>query len=188
TAPEPKAEATPAPAAETPAPAPAAPAAAPAAPVPPAESAETQAYKRAMREEREKRQALELRLRELQNPKPAVDPWQDLPGALKNLEQSFDERAFVERCNLTEELARSKHTDFDEVRQVFVEAANENPGLWAQIRAERNPAEYVYREGLRIKELKDVGGDFTAYKSKLEKDIEAKVRAEYEAKAAQKAA
>lgn len=152
------------------------------APVQPVESPQELAYKKAMREEREKRQAAEARLRELQTPKPTVDPWSDLPGALKSQEQAFEERLFLERCNTTEEMARTRHTDFDDVRAVFIEAAEANPQLWAQIRQERNPAEFVYREGVRIRELKDVGGDITAYKSKLEKDIETRLRAEFEAK------
>lgn len=156
--------------------------AAPAAPVQPVESPETAAYKKAMREEREKRQAAEAKLRELQTPKQPVDPWSDLPGALKSTQEQLREELFLERCNLTEEIARQKHTDFDDVREVFVEAANANPTLWAQIRQERNPAEFVYREGLRIRELKDVNGDFTAYRSKIEKDIETRLRAEFEAK------
>jgi hypothetical protein len=156
--------------------------AAPAVPAQPVESPETAAYKRAMREEREKRQALERKLQELQTPKQPVDPWSDLPGALKSTQEQIREELFVERCNLTEEIVRQKHADFDTVREVFVEAANANPALWAQIRQERNPAEFVYREGLRIRELKDVGGDFAAYRAKIEKDVETRLRAEFEAK------
>jgi hypothetical protein len=151
-------------------------------PTQPTENAETAAYKKAMREEREKRQAAEARLRELQTPKTPVDPWQDLSGTLTQQEQKFEERLFVERCNTTEELARDRHKDFDEVREVFLEAAQNNPTLFQQLRQERNPAEFAYREGLRIKELKDVNGDFSAYKSKLEKDIEARLTAQFEAK------
>ena len=148
----------------------------------PTENAEAAAYKKAMREEREKRQAAEARLRELQTPKAPVDPWADLPGTLTQHQQQLREDLFIERCNLTEEIARDKHKDFDGVREVFLEEAQKNPQLFAQLRQERNPAEFAYREGLRARELKDVNGDFTAYKSKLEKDIEARVRAELESK------
>jgi len=151
-------------------------------PTTPAENAEAAAYKKAMREEREKRQAAEARLRELQTPKTPVDPWADLPGYLNSRDQQAEERLFVERCNLTEEMARDRHKDFDEVREVFLEEAQKNPQLFAQLRQERNPAEFAYREGLRARELKDVNGDFTAYKSKLEKDIEARLTAQFEAK------
>jgi hypothetical protein len=164
--------------------APAAPVVAPVVtqPVTPTENAEAAAYKKAMRDEREKRQAAEARVRELQTPKTPTDPWQDLPGALSQQQVQLREDMYVERCNVTEELARDRHKDFEEVRDVFLEAAHDDPSLFQRMRQERNPAEFAYREGLRIKELKDVNGDFGAYKSKLEKDIEARVRAELEAK------
>jgi hypothetical protein len=151
-------------------------------PVQPVESEKERAYKQAMREEREKRQRIEAELQALKQPKTPVDPWADLPGALSAQEKAFEERLFVERCNLTETIARQQHSDFEDVRQAFLDAAETNPQLWAGVRQAANPSEHVYREGLRIKELKDVNGDFSAYKTKLEKDIEARIRAEYEAK------
>jgi hypothetical protein len=157
------------------------------APAPPAPvvSNEAEAYKTAMREEREKRQRAEARLRELEKPVAQIDPYTDLPGALKSQSLQFAEQLFIERCNITEEIQRGAHTDYDETRDAFLEAANENPALMAQMRQERNPAAYAYREGKRIRELKEVGGDFTAYRSKIEKDAdaraEARVRAEYKA-------
>lgn len=149
---------------------------------PPTENAETAAYKKAMREEREKRQAAEARLRELQTPKAPVDPWADLPGTLTQHQQQLREEMFVERCNVTEEMARDRHKDFDEVREVFLEAAQANPTLFQQLRAERNPAEFAYREGLKIQKLKSFNGDFSAYEKDIETRTEARVRAELEAK------
>lgn len=162
------------------------PAVAPVAPAPvvatPPENAETAAYKKAMREEREKRQAAEARLRELQTPKPPTDPWADLPGTLTQHQQQLREEMFVERCNVTEEMARDRHKDFDEVREVFLEAANANPTLFQQLRQERNPAEFAYREGLKVQKLKSFNGDFSAYEKDIETRTEARVRAELEAK------
>jgi hypothetical protein len=143
---------------------------------------EAAAYNKAMREEREKRQNAEARLREIQTPKTPTDPWADLPGAFSQQQQSLREEMFVERCNLTEEMARTRHTDFDEVREVFVAAAQENPTLFQQLRSERNPAEFAYREGLRIKKLQSFNGDFSAYEKDIETKVEAKLRAEFEAK------
>lgn len=149
----------------------------------PAVSDAEQAYKKAMREEREKRQNAERQLREFQQKQsaPPPDPWTDLPGALQSQASQFEERLFIERCNLTEETARDKHADYEEVRDVFLEEAQANPALMAQMRNERNPAAFAYREGLRIRELKEVNGDFSAYKSKLEKSIEERVRKELSA-------
>jgi hypothetical protein len=150
----------------------------------PTENVEAAAYKKAMREEREKRQAAEARLRELQTPKePAVDPWQDLPGALTQAPAAAREEMFSHRrCNCTEEFARDRHKDFDDVREVFLEEARQRPVLFEQMRQADDPASFAYSEGLRLRELKDVNGDFSAYKSKLEKDIEARLTAQFEAK------
>jgi hypothetical protein len=137
---------------------------------------------KSLREEREKRQRLEAQLRELQNPKAPTDPWSDLPGTLSQHQQQLREEMFVERCNVTEEMARDRHKDFDEVREVFLEAGQSNPTLFQQLRAERNPAEFAYREGLRIKRLGAFNGDFTAYEKDIETRTEARVRAELEAK------
>lgn len=137
---------------------------------------------KALREEREKRQAAEARLRELQNPRTQTDPWSDLPGALSQTQEALRQEMFVERCNVTEEMARDRHKDFDEVREVFLEAANADPTLFARLRNERNPAEFAYREGLRIGKLKTFNGDFSAYEKDIETRTEARVRAELEAK------
>jgi hypothetical protein len=180
-APEPVAAApviAPIPQVVTPVVAPAAPVVAPAATQP----TEDRVPLKALRAERELRQAAEARLRELQNPKAPTDPWTDLPGALSQQQQQFEERLFVERCNNTEELARDRHKDFEEVREVFLEAAQSNPSLFQQLRQERNPAEFAYREGLRIKRLGAFNGDFTAYEKDIETRTEARVRAELEAK------
>ena len=154
--------------------------------VPPPVQTETekeQAYKKAMQAEREKRQAAEARLRELEAPKKEpVDPWTDLPGALKSEREQIQETLFVERCNLTADLARMKHTDYDEMQAAFLEAAEADPSLFARLRQERNPAEFAYKHGVLHRELGSVNGDMTAYREKLRASIRAEVEAEFAAK------
>jgi hypothetical protein len=152
------------------------------APVVPVESDKERAYQTAMQEERRKRQALEAQLRELQQPKKDIDPWTDLPGALKSEREQIQETLFVERCNLTAELARSKHADYDAMQAAFLEAAEADPSLFARLRQERNPAEFAYKHGLLHRELGSVNGDPVAYRAKLEADIRTKVEAEFAAK------
>jgi hypothetical protein len=148
-----------------------------------AESEKEQAYKKAMQSEREKRQAAEARLRELEQPKKEpIDPWTDLPGALKSEREQLQETLFVERCNLTAEIARQRHTDYDEMQAVFLEAAEADPSLFARLRQERNPAEFAYRHGVLHRELGAVNGDPVAYRTKIETDLRAKLDAEYAAK------
>ena len=147
------------------------------------ESEKEQAYKRAMQAEREKRQAVEARLRELEAPKKEpVDPWTDLPGALKSEREQLQETLFVERCNLTAEIARQRHTDYDEMQAAFLEAAEADPSLFVRLRQERNPAEYAYKQGVLHRELGSVNGDPIAYREKLKASIRAEVEAEFAAK------
>jgi molecular chaperone GrpE (heat shock protein) len=156
--------------------------AAPAAPTQPVESPETAAYKKAMREEREKRQALQAELEALKKPKVEVDPWTDLPGALAQQQKAFQDQLQQQRLMISEDLARDKYADFEEVIQHFNHAVEANPALANQMVASRNPAEFAYKQGLLHKELGAVNGDPIAYRTKLEKDVEARVRAEFEAK------
>ena len=147
------------------------------------ESEKEQAYKRAMQAEREKRQAAEARLRELEQPKKEpIDPWTDLPGALKSEREQLQETLFVERCNLTAEIARQRHKDYDEMQAAFLEAAEADPSLFVRLRQERNPAEYAYKQGLLHSELGSVNGDPVAYPEKLKASIRAEVEAEFAAK------
>jgi len=162
---------------------PVAPVAAPAAPVQPVESPETAAYKRAMQEERQKRQALQAEIEALKKPQaPPVDPWSDLPGALAQQQKAFQEQLQQQRLMISEDLAREKYKDFEEILGHFNQAVEANPALANQMVASRNPAEFAYKQGLLQKELGTVNGDPIAYRTKLEKDIETKVRAELEAK------
>jgi hypothetical protein len=66
------------------------------------------------------------------------------------------------RADVSEQVARGKYPDFEEVAQVFAEAAAENPELAKAGQAHRNPAEFVYQVGNRIRTdrfLAEFGGD-----------------------------
>jgi len=160
---------------------------APAAPVQtpaqaqPTESAEAAAYKKAMREEREKRQKLERELQELRQPPKPVDPY-DTPAVTNQLREEMRQQ----RLLISEDMAREKYPDFEDVIGHFNEAVEKNPALATQMVNARNPAEFAYRQGILHRELSSVDGDPIAYRTKLEKDVESKVearlRAEFEAK------
>jgi hypothetical protein len=152
-------------------------------PVVPVETEKEIAYKKAMQAEREKRQALQAELEALKAPKPEpIDPWTDLPGALAQQQKTFQEQLRQQRLLVSEEIAREKHKDFEEVIGHFNEAVQSNPALASQMVEARNPAEFAYKQGLLHKELGSVNGDPIAYRSKLESDIRAKVEAEFKAK------
>lgn len=143
------------------------------------ETEKERAYRTGMQSEREKRQALQAELEALRKPKPApVDPWTDLPGALAQQQSEFQEQLRQQRLLVSEDMAREKYKDFEDIIGHFNAAVESNPALASQMMASRNPAEYAYKQGLLHKELGSVNGDPIAYRTKLEADIRAKVLAE----------
>jgi len=154
---------------------------------PPVEPPELVGLRQGMIEERRKRQDLERQLQELkQPPKPAVDPWTDLPGALAQQRQEMQAELQKERLLISKDLAREKYKDFEDVIGHFSKAVEANPALAAQMNAHRNPAEFAYRQGLLHRELSTVNGDPMAYRTKLETDLRTKLEAEFAAKYGQK--
>lgn len=153
------------------------------APAQPVESPELAAYKKAMQEERAKRQALQAEIEALKKPQtPPVDPWTDLPGALAQQQKAFREELQQQRLALSEDLARERYKDFEEVIGHFNQAVEANPALANQMVASRNPAEFAYKQGLLHRELSTVNGDPLAYRTKLEQDLRTKLEAEFAAK------
>ena len=147
------------------------------------------AYKTAMLEERRKRQEIEARLRAYEQAKNLPEP----PPFWDNPEQAIDSR--IERVrtelqqdylnryyNALESAARSRHPDYDEVRDVFIEHARENPALAGQMNTHPDPAEFAYQQGKLLRELSTVGNDIDAYRKRVEAEVRARIEAEMRAK------
>lgn len=166
-----------------------APAVMPPAAVVPVEPPELVGLRQGMIEERRRRQDLERQLQDLKQPqKPPVDPWTDLPGALAQQRQEMQAELQRERLLISEDMAREKYTDFEDVIGHFSKAVEANPALAAQMNVHRNPAEFAYRQGLLHRELSGVGSDIVAYRTKLEADIRTQLEAEFATKYGQKPA
>ena len=139
--------------------------------------------------ERERRQAAE-RAAEERAKEPKPDFWENPEAALrarddelrKTLLSEADTRAETKARELffrhTEAAARSRYTDYDQVRSVFEEEAQRNPVMAAQLRDAADPAEFIYRQGKTATELREVGGDLSAYRKRIEADVRAKVERE----------
>lgn len=108
----------------------------------------------------------------------------------KGIAQRVDERISPvneQIFNLSVELARTQHADFDEVAASFAEFAEKDSRLWDSMRAARNPALYVYQVGRQMRELADVGGDIVKYGEKKSEAIRGELTKEKELHAATKA-
>ena len=141
--------------------------------------------------EREKRQAAE---RQAQSQQPKPDFWENPDAAvdarieeskaavLSEAEAIAEQRARQLFLNYTENAARGRYADYDAMREVFVQEAARNPALATDLRAAADPAEFIYRQGRTAAELREVGGDLSAYRKRIEAEIRQKVEQELAAK------
>ena len=122
-----------------------------------------------MRDERAKRQAVEAKLQQLQEfqqtlltqqqaaqpaeakPDPEAefyaDPVKFIQSQTESFQTQMQEQMVTQRVAMSAELARAQFDDYDQVIESFKDAANENPALWDQMKAQANPALYAYKYG-----------------------------------------
>lgn len=144
--------------------------------------------KRAVLDERRKRQALEQELAQLRaqvnpdahQPPARPDVFEDQEGAFGHLEHAFETRLVTQRIEISQELMREKHEDYDEAEAEFVELAKADPSLVQKMKASTLPAKFVYdhvQKHRQLQEMQDVEG----YKAKLREQVRAEILAELEA-------
>lgn len=140
----------------------------------------------ALKSEREKRQELEKRLKELETkPAPERVNFYDNPEA--HLDQRFQEieaRATARTYAALEAAEKETHADFDEVAAEVIEAAKLHPTLVQTIMQAANPAREMYRQGMKIRQFREMQ-DPEAYAAKIEQQVREKLLAEFGGRAAQ---
>jgi len=129
----------------------------------------TKADVAAIIDERRKRQQLEQEVAALrqQNQKPKTDFFENPDVALG---ERFQERlAPLEDTifKLQVALAKTQMPNFDDAAVAFFQAAQNDPIMRHQADTAPDQLQYIYREGMRLKELGDVGGDITKYREKV---------------------
>ncbi|MBT11843.1 MAG: hypothetical protein CMI02_07400 [Oceanospirillaceae bacterium] len=146
---------------------------------------------KALHDERSKRQDLERRLQQLeqqrnqqQEPAKAPDPIDDPEG----YQQYQDQRALNDRIELSLEIGREMHQDFDDVAKAFYEEAEKNPLLAQQAIQNKAPGLFMYREGQKILRNREIGDPETYAAQKVAeatgpleariKELEAKLESE----------
>ena len=150
--------------------------------------------RRALEDERRKRQDAERKLDELtkaaQQPKPQPqqqqpvqqqqlperpDPWVDPEGAARYDQMMFQHQLFETRVVTSKELMKSLKPDFDDVEKVFIEAASADPYLEQQLIRHPLPAKFAYEQGRRIMLMKEIGDDPEAYKARVREELMAEL-------------
>lgn len=131
----------------------------------------------AVLDERRKRQRVEARLDELerkQSEEKRPDPIEDPDGAAKFDRENTDQQIRNLRVELSQQMMRQAHDDYDQMEAVFVDAVAKNPALIGEFNSSPNPAEYAYSQGKRLSQVNVMGDDPAAYiKQEIEKGIAA---------------
>ncbi len=145
--------------------------------------------------ERKKRQAVETRLRELEQqlakaqPQKVPDVLGDPQGYAQHVKSEVETALLDERINLSVDFARDRHEDFADVMgaemETWTEAVAADPTLYQRAVAQRNPGEWAYQHLKREKMLSEIGDPENWKKQQLDalrKELEPTIRKELEAK------
>jgi len=139
---------------------------------------------KAVQEERRKRQDLEKRLKEYeaklqQQPQPQQEQYQQPDWfaspeqAAQAMQMQFEQQLFQRSVAMSEIVMREKHTDYDEVSNLFAERAKQDPQLLQRLYQHPFPAQFAYQVGQQIRLMEEIGSDPAAYRAKVEAEIRA---------------
>lgn len=140
--------------------------------------------RRELKSERQRREALEREFAQLKAPQQALDPIADPEGFTQSFDLKLSQAVNSTRIAVMDEIAAEKYPDYEELRDLFVEQAQENPALRAEMLQARNPAEFAYKWAKEYKARSEIG-DPQAYAEKIRqeafKEAEAKLEKKLEA-------
>ena len=141
----------------------------------------------ALLDEREKRQAYERELAQLkqqlaekQTPAETPDPLDDTNGFVSHVMSQVEKARLQDRVELSQEVMRMSHQDYDEAEAKFIAMANENPALIQEMHSTRLPAKFVYdtvKKAEKLEQLQNVD----EFEAKTRAEVEAKLREEIRA-------
>ena len=126
-------------------------------------------------------------------PDPDNDPGQAIRymGAavqndIRTLKTEFAEELWKRDVVHSQSLMRLKHTDYDEMEEIFANARDQDPSLQAQLQAHPDPARFAYDTGKKLKRLHEMGDDPDGYWQRREQELEKTLRERWEAENADK--
>lgn len=157
---------------------------------PPSDKLPPETFK-GLREEREKRQALQAELEALrqqfqavQNP-PAPPPsiWEDDQGALDHVKNeavttAVQQATYNAKLDMSEMMVRQANEDFEEVKAEFLALAQQNPTLAQQALADPHPWNKAYQIAKNHRAMQELGStNVTELEAKLREKIMAEMQA-----------
>jgi hypothetical protein len=140
----------------------------------------------ALLDEREKRQQYQRELEALRATKPPEpqvripDVLDDQEGFVKHFQSELKNATTAIRIEMSQDLLRMQHEDYDAMEANFVAMANENPSLAQQMVESSNPAKFAYDTAKKAEKLARME-NIDEWEAQKTAEIEAKVRAQIEA-------
>lgn len=112
--------------------------------------------RKALLEERRKRQELEKRVQELEpDDEEAPDPTDDPDGYEKYLRTKWEREQWAERANKSRDRMLEKHSDYEEKERHFLFLANQDPELIKQMNEDPDPAAFAYTKAVESMEAQE---------------------------------
>lgn len=136
----------------------------------------------ALQSERQKRQQLERELENIRNTaKPQEKPEDAEARFFENPVAIVDQRVRMAELNMSEQIARSAHQDYDEKLNVFADIVKQNPVFAQQMMQHAHPAEFAYQTAVKHLEFQKMQNP-DQYKAEIKAELEKQLRAEFEQK------
>jgi hypothetical protein len=159
--------------------------------VPPTDKLPQEDYK-AIREEREKRQALQAELDALKQqfeaakepPAPPPSMWEDEQGWQQHfggevVSTAVQQATFQARLDMSEMLVRQANPDFDEIKERFVQMMQANPALQQQALSDPHPWSRAYDIAKNAKAIEEIGAtNLDELREKIRAELMAETQAQ----------
>lgn len=107
---------------------------------------ESSVPRKALLDERRKRQEAEERLKQLEPDEEAPDPTDDLEGYEKHLRAKWERERWQQVANQSRERMLEKQSDYEEKEKHFLYLASQDPELVKQMNEDPDPAAFAYNK------------------------------------------
>lgn len=102
---------------------------------------------------------------------------------VEEMRRQFDEKVSAIRVEALQAAARARHEDYEDKERVFVELAQSNPYLVAQLQQAQDPAEFAYKTAEYHIAMQEAGGSLDALKKRLSEELAQEKQSSFQAKA-----
>lgn len=143
----------------------------------------------ALMAERGKRKEAEQRIAELEKsvtpakePDPLPDVFADQEGFAQRIKSDMSKQVHGLRVELSQDIMRSIHSDYDEREAKFLAYAQDNPAVLQSAEFQKNPARFAYDFAGKIAQAEEIQ-DLDAYRAKIKEEVRAEFLKEQQAQA-----